>query len=367
MVFQNPDASLNPTRSVGDAISRPLDAARRARAAGRAGPRQGAAAGGEPAGELLRPPAARAQRRRETARRHRARLRRRARADPLRRADLVARRLGAGLAHEPAHAAAGEQGTSYVFISHDLSAVQHLSDSIAVVYLGHVMEIGDAVRVLTPPFHPYTEALLSAVPLADPDVKQKPIRLEGTVPSAIDVPSGCRFHTRCPRFLGDICVNRSRPGARARPTTASTATSPWMSWRACRRDTLVVGGGRGGRRLMGRFVLRRLGFMVLTVFLASIIIFWATTVLPGRRGHDGARPLRDRGGEDRAAPRAGARQARAGAVRELARQVRTRRLGAVREYRHGGPARRGRALAQLAHARPSSPSRSTCPSASCWD
>src|SRR5674536_306664 len=68
------------------------------------------------------------------------------------------------------------------------------------------MEIGDAVRVLTPPFHPYTEALLSAVPLADPDVKQKPIRLSGSVPSAMDVPSGCRFHPRCPRFLGDICV-----------------------------------------------------------------------------------------------------------------------------------------------------------------
>ena len=129
-----------------------------------------------------------------------------------------------------------EQQTSYVFISHDLSAVQHLSDTIAVVYLGHVMEIGDAVRVLTPPFHPYTEALLSAVPLADPDVKQKPIRLEGTVPSAIDVPSGCRFHTRCPRFLGDICVQRrSRPGATARATTASTVTSRWTSSRGCRR------------------------------------------------------------------------------------------------------------------------------------
>ena len=79
-----------------------------------------------------------------------------------------------------------EKRTSYVFISHDLSAVQHLSDAIAVVYLGHVMEIGDATLVLTPPFHPYTEALLSAIPLADPDVKQMPIRLGGSVPSAMD-------------------------------------------------------------------------------------------------------------------------------------------------------------------------------------
>jgi peptide/nickel transport system ATP-binding protein len=67
------------------------------------------------------------------------------------------------------------------------------------------------VRVLTLPFHPYTEALLSAVPLPDPDVKQMPIRLGGSVPSAMHVPSGCRFHPRCPRFLGDVCVNEEPP------------------------------------------------------------------------------------------------------------------------------------------------------------
>ena len=127
-----------------------------------------------------------------------------------------------------------EKQTSYLFITHDLSAVQHLSDVIAVVYLGHVMEMGDATTVLTPPFHPYTEALLSAVPLADPDVKQKPIRLSGSVPSAMNVPSGCRFHPRCPRYLGDICASRSRRGARAKATTASTVTSRWTSWRGCR-------------------------------------------------------------------------------------------------------------------------------------
>ncbi len=139
-----------------------------------------------------------------------------------------------------------EKQTSYLFISHDLSAVQHLSDVIAVVYLGHVMEVGDATTVLTPPFHPYTEALLSAVPLADPDVKQKPIRLGGSVPSAMDVPSGCRFHPRCPRYLGDICreqeppwregdgrpphllshpAGRAGPGCRPRPSSSTRKTS----------------------------------------------------------------------------------------------------------------------------------------------
>jgi peptide/nickel transport system ATP-binding protein len=67
------------------------------------------------------------------------------------------------------------------------------------------------VSVLVPPFHPYTEALLSAVPVADPDVEQRPIRLGGSVPSAVDVPSGCRFHPRCPRFLGDICAQQEPP------------------------------------------------------------------------------------------------------------------------------------------------------------
>ena len=104
-----------------------------------------------------------------------------------------------------------EHQTSYLFISHDLSAVQHLSDLLAVVYLGHVMEWGEADRVLTPPFHPYTEALLSAVPIADPDCEQENIRLEGSVPSPTDVPPGCRFHPRCPRCLGDVCKEQEPP------------------------------------------------------------------------------------------------------------------------------------------------------------
>jgi peptide/nickel transport system ATP-binding protein len=89
--------------------------------------------------------------------------------------------------------------TTLVFIAHDLSVVRFFSDDVAVMYLGQVMEIGPADAIYAPPYHPYTEALLSAVPVPDPTVQQKHIRLEGSVPSAIDPPSGCRFHTRCPR------------------------------------------------------------------------------------------------------------------------------------------------------------------------
>lgn len=92
-----------------------------------------------------------------------------------------------------------EFNTTLVFIAHDLSVVRFFSDDVAVMYLGQIMEIGPADAIYAPPYHPYTEALLSAVPIPDPTVTQKQIRLEGSVPSAIDPPSGCRFHTRCPR------------------------------------------------------------------------------------------------------------------------------------------------------------------------
>lgn len=109
-----------------------------------------------------------------------------------------------------------ERGTSLLFISHDLTVVGYLADEVAVMYLGKLMEVSGARGVFDPPYHPYTEALLSAVPLIDPEASQEQIRLKGQVPSAIDVPSGCPFHTRCPRFLGDICVEE-RPPWRGEP------------------------------------------------------------------------------------------------------------------------------------------------------
>jgi peptide/nickel transport system ATP-binding protein len=92
-----------------------------------------------------------------------------------------------------------EMGTTMIFIAHDLSIVRFFCDKIAVMYLGQIAEYGPAEVIYSPPYHPYTEALLSAVPIPDPSVAQKHIRLSGNVPSALNPPAGCRFHTRCPR------------------------------------------------------------------------------------------------------------------------------------------------------------------------
>jgi peptide/nickel transport system ATP-binding protein len=90
-----------------------------------------------------------------------------------------------------------ENKTTLLFISHDLSIVRYLSDRVMVMYLGHVVEMGTTEEVFSPPYHPYTEALLSAVPIADTSVEKKRIVLEGDIPSAMNPPSGCPFQTRC--------------------------------------------------------------------------------------------------------------------------------------------------------------------------
>ncbi|THB75339.1 MAG: ATP-binding cassette domain-containing protein [Desulfobacteraceae bacterium] len=97
-----------------------------------------------------------------------------------------------------------ELGLTYVFISHDLSVVKHISDRIVVMYLGKVVEMGPASEVYGAPRHPYTLALLSAVPIPDPEETRERITLQGEIPSVEHPPAGCRFHTRC-RYVQKIC------------------------------------------------------------------------------------------------------------------------------------------------------------------
>ena len=101
--------------------------------------------------------------------------------------------------------------TTLLFISHDLSVVRYLADRVVVMYLGHIVEQGATEQIFAPPYHPYTEALLSAVPIADTSIEKRRIVLEGDLPSAIHSPSGCPFHTRCPRKIGTICETELPP------------------------------------------------------------------------------------------------------------------------------------------------------------
>ena len=93
---------------------------------------------------------------------------------------------------------------TYVFIAHDLSVVEHISDRIGVMYLGNFVEVADKNELYKNPMHPYTQALLSAIPIPDPTVKKDRVILKGSIPSALNPPSGCKFHTRC-KYAMDIC------------------------------------------------------------------------------------------------------------------------------------------------------------------
>lgn len=101
-----------------------------------------------------------------------------------------------------------QYGYTYLFISHDLSVVEYISDTIAVMYLGNIMEMGDKNKIFKNPMHPYTKALLSAVPVSDPDVKMDRIILKGDIPSPVNPPSGCKFRTRCPDVM-PICAEKA--------------------------------------------------------------------------------------------------------------------------------------------------------------
>jgi oligopeptide/dipeptide ABC transporter ATP-binding protein len=99
-----------------------------------------------------------------------------------------------------------EMNLTYIFIAHGLATVKHISNRIGVMYLGKIVELADSEEVYEKPLHPYTQALISAIPEPDPEIIKHRIILEGDVPSPIDPPNGCRFHTRC-SYCMDICKN----------------------------------------------------------------------------------------------------------------------------------------------------------------
>lgn len=210
-VFQNPEEALNPYLTIGETLQRPfitlarqsrVDAARRAR--------EMLAAVGLPAEYIARLPG-----QLSGGEKQRVAIARAFATNP----DLLVADEPVSSLDVSVQAAIlnlmerlqSANNSTMLFISHDLAVVGYLADQIAVIYAGQIVEYSNAIELFNLPHHPYTEALLSSVPEVGPGRKVESIRLEGDVPSQIDVPSGCRFHPRCPRFLGDICVNQIPP------------------------------------------------------------------------------------------------------------------------------------------------------------
>jgi peptide/nickel transport system ATP-binding protein len=221
MVFQNPDSTLNPSFTVGSQIARPL---RRFKTV---------------PSDQVRDEVVRLLQMMRLGERYYDRLPRQLSGGEKQRVGIaraIAARPELVLCDEPVSALdvsvqaavlnllmeiQSELGTTMIFIAHDLSVVRFICDKIAVMYLGQIAEIGPSEAIYAPPYHPYTEALLSAVPIPDPSAEQKHIRLSGNVPSALNPPTGCRFHTRCPRRPemlpdgGKICVEQEPPAREA--------------------------------------------------------------------------------------------------------------------------------------------------------
>jgi len=98
-----------------------------------------------------------------------------------------------------------KRNVSFLYITHDLALARHICDRLAVMYLGKIMELSDVDQLVNEPLHPYTQALISAVPVPDPTSRRVDVQVKGEIPSPVNPPPGCRFHTRCPQYIGDIC------------------------------------------------------------------------------------------------------------------------------------------------------------------
>lgn len=206
MIFQDPQSSLNPRMTVGDIISEPL----RVNSIGTATEREHRVA------ELLDSVGLRASDMRRYSHSFSGGQRQRigiARALALRPEMIIADEpvsaLDVSVQGQILNLLAelkARMGLSYIFIAHNLSVVEHISDRVAVMYLGRVVELTDAATLYRAPRHPYTESLLSAVPLADPRLQRqrKRVMLQGDVPSPANPPSGCAFHPRC-RYATEVC------------------------------------------------------------------------------------------------------------------------------------------------------------------